>query len=125
MRNPFGFFTGLRQQPLWVTVWVYYLMMINLASLWFWDELLAKIIFFTFMLSAILMMALYSRFGFEKILGLGHVFWAPLLAYIYIEIPDVDNLFSQYLTVFSISIFISLLFDVVDVWKYFANRKYS
>ncbi len=43
-----------------------------MGSLVFWQESIAKLIFFTFMASAILMMALYSKFGFEKILGLGH-----------------------------------------------------
>jgi hypothetical protein len=57
-------------------------MLVNVASLLYWSEPLAKIIFVTFMLSAMLMMGLYSKFGFEKILGLGHVLWVPLLAYL-------------------------------------------
>jgi hypothetical protein len=123
MRNPFRFFVELMQQPVWITVWVFYLMVINLASVGFWHEPLAKLIFVTFMISAVLMMGLYSRFGFEKILGLGQIFWVPLLIYIIVRLPGIDALFRSYLIVLSISIAISLVFDIADVWKYFTNRK--
>ena len=123
MRNPLRFFIELLQQPVWIPIWVFYLMVINVASVIFWHEPLAKIIFITFMISAMLMMGLYSRFGFEKILGLGHVLWVPLLAYVLTQTPAFESSFKLYLVALSISISISLAFDIVDVWKYFSERK--
>jgi signal transduction histidine kinase len=123
MRNPFKFFVELVQQPVWIPIWVFYLMVINIVSVGFWDEPLAKLIFITFMISAMLMMGLYSRFGFEKILGLGHIVWVPLLVYVLMQLPAVDASFKSYLVVLSVSIAISLAFDIIDVWKYFTNRK--
>jgi hypothetical protein len=125
MKNPLGFFSELMQQPVWIPVWVSYLMVINLVSVGFWYEPLAKVIFITFMVSAMLMMALYSRFGFERILGLGHVLWVPLLIYILIQIPAAESGFQIYLVVLAVSIAISLAFDAVDVWKYFTRRTSS
>lgn len=125
MKNPLGFFSELMQQPVWIPVWVSYLMVINLVSVGFWHEPLAKVIFITFMVSAMLMMALYSRFGFERILGLGHVLWVPLLIYILIHIPAAESGFQFYLVVLAVSIAISLAFDAVDVWKYFTRRTSS
>ena len=122
MRNPFRFFSELFEQPRWVTVWVFWLMLVNMVSIGFWSEPIAKIIFVTFMLSAMLMMGLYSRFGFEKILGLGHVLWIPLLAYLLIELPSLSQYFKNYLIVLSASIAISLAFDIFDVWSHFSNR---
>jgi ABC-type branched-subunit amino acid transport system permease subunit len=119
MRNPFRFFIELLQQPVWIPIWVFYLMVINVASVSFWHEPLAKLIFITFMISAMLMMGLYSRFGFEKILGLGHILWVPLLAYVLMQLPTIESSFIIYLVLLSISIAISLAFDIVDVWKYF------
>ncbi|MCZ6680142.1 MAG: hypothetical protein O7E52_23170, partial [Candidatus Poribacteria bacterium] len=84
----------------------------------FFNELLAKVIFVTFILSVMLMMGLYSRFGFEKILGMGHILWIPLLVYVLMEIPTARDTFKSYLTILSLSIVISLVFDIVDVWKY-------
>ncbi len=123
MRNPFRFFVELMQQPVWIPVWVLILMIVNVASLGFWNEPLAKVIFVTFMLSAMLMMGLYSRFGFGKILGMGHIPWIPLLVYVLTEIPTAGDTFKSYLIILSTSIVISLLFDIVDVWKYYASRK--
>lgn len=115
MRNPFRFFVDLMKQPVWVPVWVFFLMIINVASVGFWHEPLAKLIFIAFMISAMLIMGLYSRFGFEKILGLGHILWIPLLARIVMLIPSVEASFKKYLLVLSASIAISLVIDVVDV----------
>jgi hypothetical protein len=115
MRNPFKFFIELMQQPVWIPVWVLYLFIVNVASVAFWNEPLAKVIFMTFMLSAMLMMGLYSRFGFEKILGMGHILWIPLLVYVLMEIPTARDTFKSYLIMLSISIIISLVFDTVDV----------
>jgi hypothetical protein len=99
MRNPCRFFIELVQQPVWIPVWVLFLMIVNVASVGFWIEPLAKFIFVTFILSAMLMMGLYSRFGFEKILGMGHIPWIPLLVYVLMEIPTARDTFKSYLEV--------------------------
>jgi hypothetical protein len=123
MRNPLKFFAELVQQPIWVPVWVLALMIVNVASAGFWNQSLAKVIFAAFMLSSMLMMGLYSRYGFEKILGMGHILWLPLLVYVLMKIPSMSGAFKGYLVTWSILTIISLVFDVVDVWKYFASRK--
>ena len=123
MRNPFQFFVELMQQPIWVSIWLLFLMIVNFASVAFWNELLAKVILITFILSAIFMMGLYSRFGFEKILGLGHILWIPLLVYVLIETPAAEGAFKSYLIILLASITISLVFDIIDVWKYFTSPK--
>ena len=123
MHNPFLFFSDLAKQPPWVSMWVTILAVANFASLLFWPAPLAKVIFITFMLSAMTMMALYSYFGFEKILGIGHVFWIVLLPYIFLQIGYVDGGFFVYLVTLSVLLSISLVFDAVDVWKYFHHLR--
>ena len=123
MRNPLRIFVELMQQPAWTPVWVFYLMVINMTCLVFWHEPAARIIFFTYFASFILMLSLYTRFGFEKILGLGHVFWVPLLVYVAIQLWTSEGLFQGYLAVLSLSLTICLTFDVIDVWKYYTHRK--
>ena len=123
MKKPFKFFIELMQQPLWLSVWVMLLAIVNVASIGFWSEPLAKIIFATFMLSAMFMMGLYSRFGFEKILGMGHILWIPLLVYLLMEIPTAREAFKTYLIILTNFIVISLVFDITDVWNYFKCQK--
>jgi hypothetical protein len=99
------------------------LMLVNFASTAFWSEPMAKGILVTFMVSSLLMMGLYSRSGFAKILGLGHVLWIPLLLHVLTRLPHASGTFKIYLIVWSIATAVSLAFDVVDVWKYFTARK--
>lgn len=123
MRNPFKFFAELMKQPIWIPIWVFFLMLINLVSVVYWHDPLAKLIFAAFIISAMFMMTLYSLFGFEKILGLGHLLWIPLLFYVLMKLPDVAGSFKNYLIVLSTGIAISLAFDMVDVRKYLSHRK--
>lgn len=120
MRNPLFFFVELFKQPAWVTVWVFFLMGINLASAIFWDEPAGRLVFITFLVSAFLMLSLYSIFGYEKILGLGHLLWIPLLGYLVLQLPIAQGAFKIYLITLSFSIGVSLIFDFIDVWKYFS-----
>lgn len=122
MRNPLNFFTELFAQPKAVVVWVSYLMVINMASLLFWEIEFSRIIFFTFLASSMLMMFLYSIFGFKKILGLGHILWAPLLAYIILHAMVSTGDFQKYLLVLGSSILISLIFDVIDIYKFLKDE---
>ena len=123
LRNPLRFFSELLDQPAWVAGWVFALMVINMASLAFWSEPLAKLILVTFMLSAMLMMGLYAVFGFARILGLGHVFWIPLLGYLIIQLQQTEGPFAGYLLVLSLTIGISLIFDIRDVWIYLSSKR--
>ena len=123
MRNPILFFIDLAKQPLWVSVWVAVLALVNIASLFFWPVFLAKVIFVTFMLSAVAMMALYSYFGFAKILGIGHIFWVILLPYILLQVAHTDGAFFVYLVVLSVILTVSLVFDAIDIWKYFHGER--
>lgn len=122
MRNPLGFFKDLLRQPAWIPIWVGCLMMINLGSLAFWEEPLARWILGVFMASAILMMGLYARFGFEKLLGLGHFLWIPLLPVVLLAIPSAQGAFRTFLMVWAGATAISLVFDVVDVWRYLVEK---
>lgn len=123
LRNPLWFFTELLDQLARVAGWVFALMVINMVGLAFWNEPLAKLILVIFMLSSMLMTGLYSVFGFERILGLGHVFWIPLLGYLIVQLQQVEGLFAGYLLVLSLTIGTSLLFDIRDVGIYLSSKR--
>jgi hypothetical protein len=122
MRNPIRFFTDLLKRPFYEVIWVFYMMAINLAAVYFWEELLAKIIVILFLVSSMLMMGLYSKFGFTKILGLGHTLWLPLVFYIGYCLMFAEGFYFTYLFVLLITILISLVIDGYDVWTYFKEE---
>lgn len=121
--NPLHFFTDLLKRPIYEVIWVFYMMAINLYAIRFWDEPLAKAIVVVFLISSILMMGLYAKFGFTKILGLGHILWIPLVIYIAFSIVGASGSYLSYLIVLSITISISLIIDIYDVWTYFKEKR--
>jgi len=123
MHNPLKLITDLLRQPAWVPVWVGLLMMLNLASIAFWHEPLARWILAVFMVSLALMMGLYARFGFQKILGMGHVLWLVLLPVVLLEIPAAEGRFRVFLIVWVAATSVSLALDIFDVWTWFARKR--
>lgn len=123
MKNPLGFIVDLFKQPTWVVMWVSALVLVNLASIAFFEFILAKAILGIFIFQAIVMMAMYSYFGFEKILGLAHLLWVPLLGYILLVIDGFSGGFFIYLIVLSVFLLISLAFDIYDIATYFKQRR--
>lgn len=123
LKNPLRFFVELGRQRLSIVCWVYYLVVLNFSSAFFWDEPLAKVIFFTFAVSAFTIIALYSLFGFRKIMGVGHIYWVPLVHFLVRQINDAGGRYRAYLIVLTVSIIISLIFDTIDAWKYFTGRR--
>lgn len=118
MPDPLAFFRQLLQQPTGVPIWVGLLMVVNMASLAFWQEPLARWILGVFLLSSLLMMVLHGIFGFQKILGLGHVLWVVLLPVVLTRLTVATDGFRNYLLAWSVVTAVSLLFDVRDVWQY-------
>jgi hypothetical protein len=98
-------------------------MLVNFASLAFWSEPTARLILATFMISTMLMIGLYTWFGFARILGLSHVRWIPLLVLVLTRLPQAAGAFKIYLVVWCLTTLVSLMFDVVDVWKFLTARK--
>ena len=124
MRNPFLFFRDLLSQPLRVSALVVVVALANVTSLLFWAEPLAKIIFITFILSSTAKMILYSCFGFEKILGIAHIFWLYLIPFIVLQLVYMEGIFLLYLIGLTLLLCISLVYDAIDIWRYFRELRY-
>ena len=120
---PALFMRDLFQQPLWVIVWVNILMAVNLAGIFFWQEPLAQVVFYTFMVTAVWMMVLYYTFGFERILGLGHVLWLALVPYLLFALPDLQGPIYYYVLTTIVINSVSLVFDINDVRLYLSENK--
>ena len=122
MTNPRMFFVELSRQPLWITIWVAMLVAANVTSLLFWDEHVAKTIFGTFLISATAMMLMFSMIGYQRVLGLAHVLWIPLLYFVVREIPLAEGGYKTYLIILASCNGLSLVFDVRDVWIHFYTK---
>jgi hypothetical protein len=57
--------------------------------------------------------------GYQRVLGLAHILWIPLLYFVLREIPLAEGNYKIYLLVLAACNGLSLVFDVRDVWLHF------
>ncbi len=119
------FLSGMRQMPFYAQAWVALLMLVNMViPLFYLHRLEAQVALATFMLSAMLMMALTGIAGFSRLLGLGHFLWFPLLIFLWLRLPtDGPEVFRTWIYSLILCNSISLTIDVVDVIRYISGDR--
>ena len=121
MRAFFRFNLGLLSMPLPWQAWLAMLIGANLvAPLFFLEHVEAQVTIGALLVSMALMTALTARFGFTRILGLGHIAWIPLLAFLWTRLADVpaSDAFGVWLRVVIALDTTSLAIDAVDVVRF-------
>lgn len=121
MRNPLKLISEMLNQPLLIMLWIGVLVLANMFALAYWDYALAKWIVGIFLFQGTIMMGLYSYFGYQKILGLAHIFWIPLLIYIVLNLGSYVGNFQTYLLVLLCINAVSVVVDIYDVFTYFKH----
>ena len=112
--------------PLWLA-WMLALVSANLfAPLFFIGRVEARVVVAALVVSMVVMTILTGRFGFSRILGLGHIIaWVPLLAFLWSRLPDApsSDAFGLWLRVVIALDAASLAIDAVDVVRFFAGDR--
>ena len=83
-------------------VWLLLLVTANMiVPLSFLGRLEAQVVLAAFVASVVLMLALTANSGFIRLLGLGHVFWFPLLWFLWTRLDETpsDTFFGLWLRV--------------------------
>ena len=103
--------------PLWVAM----LMALNMMGpLFFIHTLEAQAVLVSALAGAMLMMFLFGRYGFVRLLGLGHIFWIPLVIWLGTRIPEsgLSTSFGVWLAFVLVANIVSLAIDILDVSLY-------
>lgn len=126
MRAFIKFNKGLMRSPVVVRVWLLALMSANLVvPLFYLHRMEAHWVLIASIAGAILMTVLTGRYGFTRLLGLGHFFWIPLLWFLWTRLDQnpSDTFFGLWLRVVMVLNGVSLLIDLVDVVRYIAGDR--
>lgn len=124
-----GFMAEMKAGPQWVYYWVVFMGMIFFLSIpfAFKSKQARAILVATLIVAPMIMMWLYGQYGFERILGLGHIIpWTPALYYVFKTRKDWlggQSLTSKWLTLTVIVMCISLVMDVTDVARYLLGER--
>ncbi len=126
MKVMFDFMRAMLNLPKPWVAWVGVLMVFNMVlPIYFIETLEARVILATFLAGAVLMMTLFAMKGFVRLLGLGHIFWIPLVVWLAgrVELGLIDTWYEKWLLAVLVLNSISLVIDVVDVIRYVKGEK--
>jgi hypothetical protein len=77
-------FPYILSEPLYLQIWIFWLIVINTACIFFPRQVEARWVLAAWMASIVLMTALFELNGYNRLLGLAHVIsWTPLLVYLH------------------------------------------
>ncbi len=117
---------GVMKMPALWQGWLMLLVGANLmAPMFFLNRLEAQATLAAMLLSMALMTALTARFGFTRILGLGHILWVPLLIFLLLSLRAIpaDDTFGIWIRTLILLNATSLLIDARDVIRYMAGDR--
>lgn len=126
MKALIGFTKGLVSLPMPWPVWLGLLVAVNGgAPIFFFEMLEAKVVLLAFLASAALMTAIFARNGFVRLLGIGHIFWVPMVPWLWTRLDHVaaDSPLGYWILLVVILNSISLIFDAIDVFRYFKGER--
>lgn len=124
---------AIATQPAWVQYWVLWMAVVITASvvvLLFSNATRrdALVILATNVAVYFVMMWLFEKIGFVRLLGIVHVgFWTPLAVYLCWRLKDQAFVtpFRQIIWLFLATIVVSLAFDYADVARYLLGEQSS
>ncbi len=117
---------GMMKMSTAVRAWLLVLVTANLVvPLFFLERLEAQVVVGTLLVSMMLMTGLTAAAGFTRILGLGHILWVPLLAWLWTRLGEIpaDDVFGIWVRALVVLNAISLVIDAVDVARYVAGDR--
>ena len=116
---------GMLKMPIHWQLWLLLLVSVNLiVPLFFIDRLEAQVVVGTLLASMMLMTLLTARYGFTRILGLGHILWFPLLYFLWTRLGvPTDDVFGIWIRVVMGLNAISLVVDATEVIRYVRGER--
>ncbi len=126
MRAFMKFNKGMMKMPIQWKLWLALLVTANMVvPLFFLCRLEAQVVLGTLLISMMLMTVLTALSGFTRLLGLGHIFWFPLLYFLWTRLGQIpaDDLFGIWVRGLMVINATSLVIDVVDVISYIAGDR--
>lgn len=121
MKTVIGFSRGLMSLPMPWPVWLGLLVAVNsMGPIYFIEGLEGKVVLAAFLAGAMLMMAIFASKGFVRLLGIGHIFWIPMVPWLWTRLDQVGlgNPVGYWVVSVMIMNSISLVIDAIDLLRY-------
>ena len=117
---------GMLKMPVPWQLWILLLVGVNLiVPLFFLDRLEARMVLAAFLLNFVVMTALTGLVGFTRLVGLGHLFWIPLVVFLWTRLEQIpaEGVFGLWVRALMAINVLCLVIDAVDVTRYIAGDR--
>ncbi|HFB55467.1 MAG TPA: hypothetical protein ENJ46_06035 [Hellea balneolensis] len=124
-----NFMTEMKNGPAWVFYWVNFMGLLFMLSIPFsFKRVEARwIALATLVLAPVIMAIIYSKFGYQRILGLGHVLgWSPIMYYLWKRKDQWrvgETLSGKWIALTFAVMCISMVMDVSDVVRFMMGAR--
>ena len=121
MKSFIKFNLGVLKSPIRVQLWMMLLLAANLvAPLFFLGHIEARAALLALGLSMALMTWLTALTGFSRAIGAGHVFWLPLIGWLWSRLDQIppDGALGIWIRALILVNTVSLVIDVAEVIRY-------
>lgn len=101
-------------------IWNIWLVGVNLMCLYFVGHIEAQVILVTTLASVVVQAIIYGRIGFTRILGIGHMLWIPMFAWMATRIDSIEAHpeLQTWLIVLAVTNAMSFVIDITDVTRF-------
>lgn len=126
MPLPLEFMKTMFVNGVGLAVWISLLLTVNmLVPLVVIDTVEGQLVLAAMMLGAAVQMGMFASKGFVRLLGVGHVFWVPLLPWLWMRNGGLalHGPFSFWISSVIVLNGASLVIDARDVWRYLAGER--
>jgi len=126
LRAMFDFLRTMMTFPKPWVVWIMLLMLVNMViPLFYLGTPEGKVVLGAFVLGALLQTAIFAAKGFVRLLGIGHIVWVPMVAWLWtrLEVVPASSVFRYWLLATIVLVSLSLLIDAVDVIRYLRGER--
>ncbi len=122
----FGFLRTMMTFPKPWVVWIMLLMLVNMViPLFYLGTLEGEVVLGAFVFGALHQGWIFSAKGFVRLLGIGHLVWIPMVAWLWtrLDVASTGSLFRHWLLATIVLVSLSLLIDAVDVIRYLRGER--
>ena len=101
-------------------IWNVWLVGVNLMCLYFIGHIEGQVVLGITLLSVVLQATIYGLIGFTRVLGIGHLLWVPMFAWMAMRADDiaVHSDLQTWIIVLTITNAVSFVIDLTDVTRF-------
>jgi len=121
-----GFMKSLMKIPIIWQLWLALLITVNLiVPLFYLSTLEAQLTIGALVLGFLIMSYIHSKRGYVRLLGIGHIFWFPLVLWLGLRAFEegLSDAFAVWLVSLVVLNSLSLILDVMDVVRYLRGER--